>query len=250
MSDRILGIDVGGSGIKGAIVNTRTGKLLTQRYRVKTPVPSTPKAMAKAVSAIARHFGWTGPIGCGMPGPFKQGKMMMVNNIDKSWVGLKAHEVFGRATGCPVTVVNDADAAGLAEMIYGAGKGHRGVVLVVTLGTGIGSALFTDGHLVPNTELGQVQLSGKPAELRASARVRKDKHLSWEQWAKRLEEYFGVLELYFWPDLIIVGGGVSRKAGKFLPKIGIRTAMVPALMRNEAGIVGAALSARSSRRRR
>ncbi len=250
MSDRILGIDVGGSGIKGAIVNTRTGKLLKQRYRVKTPMPSTPKAMAKAVSAITRHFGWTGPIGCGMPGPFKQGKMMMVNNIDKSWVGLKAHEVFSRATGCPVTVVNDADAAGLAEMVFGAGKGHRGVVLVVTLGTGIGSALFADGHLVPNTELGQVQLKGKRAELRASARVRKDKHLSWEQWAKRLEEYFGALELYLWPDLIIVGGGVSRKAGKFLPKIGIRTTMVPALMRNEAGIVGAALSARRSGRQR
>jgi polyphosphate glucokinase len=246
MSDRILGIDVGGSGIKGAVVNTRTGKLLTQRYRLRTPVPSTPKAMAKAVSSITRHFSWRGPVGCGMPGPFKQGKMMMVNNMDKSWVGMKAHEVFSRATGCRVTVVNDADAAGLAEMAFGAGKGHRGVVLVVTLGTGIGSALFADGHLVPNTELGQVKLKGKRAELYASARVRKDKHLSWERWAKRLEEYFEALELYLWPDLIIVGGGVSRKAGKFVPKIGIRTEIVPALMRNEAGIVGAALSARRS----
>jgi len=244
MSERVLGIDVGGSGIKGAVVNTRTGKILTERYRVKTPIPSTPKALSMAVSAIARHFAWRGPIGCGMPGPFKQGKMMMASNIDKSWVGVKAREVYSRATGCPVTVVNDADAAGLAEMSFGAGKGHRGVVLVVTLGTGIGSALFADGHLVPNTELGQIQLDGKRAELRASAQVRKAKHLSWQQWSERLEEYFGALELYFWPDLIIVGGGVSRKAGKFLPKIGIRTSIVPAQMRNEAGIVGAALSVR------
>jgi polyphosphate glucokinase len=246
MGHRVLGIDVGGSGIKGAIVNTKTGTLLSERYRVKTPVPSTPKAMAKAVGTITRHFDWKGPIGCGMPGPIKQGRMMLVNNLDKSWEGLKAHEVFRRATGCPVTVVNDADAAGVAEMMFGSGKGRKGVVLVVTLGTGIGSALFVDGHLVPNTELGQIELKGRRAELRAAARVRKEKALTWDQWAKRLDEYFKALELYLWPDLIIVGGGVSRKAGKFLPKIDVRSVLVPAKMRNEAGIVGAAVCARRS----
>lgn len=240
---KVLGVDIGGSGVKGAIVDTRSGKMLTSRCRMQTPVPATPKALAQTLKKLADHFDWRGPIGCGMPGPIKDGRLVLAHNLDKSWVGVRASPLFSQATGCPTHVVNDADAAGLAEMTFGAGKGKAGVVVIVTLGTGIGSSIFVDGRLLPNTELGQFELRGKRAELRASARIRKERSLSWGRWAKRLQEYFDMVELLLWPDLVIVGGGVSRRADKFLPKIHLRAKIAPARFRNEAGLIGAALYA-------
>lgn len=245
---QVLGIDVGGSGIKGALVDVTTGRLLSERYRLATPDPATPKAMARVVARIVRHFGWSGPVGCGMPGPIKEGRVMALANLDKSWVGVKAPELYALECECPVTVLNDADAAGLAEMRFGAGKGRTGVVLMLTLGTGIGSAVFVDGRLVPNTELGQIELNGKTAEQRASARVRKEQGLTWEKWGKRLDEYLHAVEELIWPDLIILGGGVSKKANKFFPVIKTRTELKAALMYNQAGIIGAALAAGAARR--
>jgi len=240
---KILGIDVGGSGIKGAVVDTVTGKLLTERHRIPTPQPATPQAMAHAVGQIARHFTWKGKIGCGMPGPIKAGKVMTANNIHKSWIGVEAGSLYERVSGCSVVMINDADAAGLAEMKFGAGKGKRGVVVLITLGTGIGSALFVDGKLVPNSELGQIEVRGKNAEQRASGRIRKEKNMKWDKWGKAVNEYLLVVESLVWPDLIIIGGGVSRKASKFIPRIKTQAKVVPAKLRNEAGIIGAALVA-------
>jgi polyphosphate glucokinase len=177
-----------------------------------------------------------------MPGPIKDGAVLTANNLDKSWLGVKAHEVYGNACGCPVTVINDADAAGVAEMKFGAGKDVAGVVVLITIGTGIGSALFVDGRLVPNTELGQLSLRGKNAERRASDYSRTKKGLTWKQYAKALAEYIAAVESLIWPDLIIIGGGVSRKAHKFLPRIKSHAQLIPAQLQNEAGIVGAALS--------
>jgi polyphosphate glucokinase len=240
---RALGIDVGGSGIKGAVVETTTGKLVADRFRIKTPVPSTPKALAKVVARIVQHFKWRGAVGCGMPGPIVHGKLIHAVNLDEAWTGAKVQEIYEKACGCRVTVINDADAAGLAEMKFGAGKKRRGVVLLITLGTGIGSALFVDGKLLPNTEFGQIEIRGKAAETRASARVRKTKTLTWDQWTLRLDEYLRRVESLVWPDIIIIGGGVSRKASKFIPRLKTHAEVVPARMRNEAGIIGAALSA-------
>lgn len=245
---RVLGIDVGGSGVKGAIVNVQTGHLLSPRYRVKTPRPATPRALAAAIARIVDHFHWKGRIGVGMPGPLKDGKLMLARNLDRSWSGIRAHVVYSRAVRLPVYVVNDADAAGLAEMKFGAGKRQGGTVVLITLGTGIGSAVFIDGRLLPNTELGQVELRGKRAEERAAARVRTKRNLSWQRYAKRLQEYFDMVEMMLWPDLIIVGGGVSRKAKRFIPGIKIRASIVPAQLKNEAGIIGAALFAASEHR--
>jgi polyphosphate glucokinase len=238
-----LGIDVGGSGMKGAIINTDTGKLITGRVRFDTPDPATPGAMARVFADIVRHFDWKGPVGCGMPGPIKGGIVLTANNLDKSWLGVRAHEVYAEACGCAVTVINDADAAGLAEMRFGAGRGVTGVVVLITLGTGIGSALFVDGKLLPNTELGQLELRGKNAERRASDRVRTAKGLTWKRYARAVAEYIETVENLIWPDLIIVGGGVSKKAHKLLPRIDSRAPLVPAQLKNEAGIVGAALCA-------
>ncbi len=242
-AQHILGIDVGGSAVKGAIVDLTTGTLVSPRHRLKTPKPAGPKEIAHLVARIVRHFQWKGPVGCGMPGPIKDGKVLALANLDKAWIGVRAHEVYSAACGCPVTVVNDADAAGLAEMTYGGGRGRKGVVVLATLGTGIGTAVFVDGVLVPNTEFGQMELRGKPAEQFASARVRKVKDLSWKAWGKRVNEYFGALENVLWPDLFIIGGGVSRKAARFLPAITTRATVMPATLGNEAGIVGAALAA-------
>jgi polyphosphate glucokinase len=210
---------------------------------VKTPQPATPEAMAHVFNGIVKHHKWQGPIGCAMPGPIKSGKVLTANNIDKSWIGVEAVELFGRACGRHVTVINDADAAGLAEIRFGAGKDKKGVVVLITLGTGIGSALFVDGELVPNTELGQIEVRGKNAERRASARIRKEKGWGWEKWAKAVAEYLHIVEQIIWPDLIIIGGGVSKSAGKFLPYIKSRAVIVPAQLRNDAGIIGAALCA-------
>lgn len=240
---RILGIDVGGSGVKGAIVNVQTGHLLSPRYRVKTPRPATPQALAAAIGRIATHFRWKGRIGVGMPGPLKDGKLMLARNLDRTWSGIRAHRIYSEVTHLPVYVINDADAAGLAEMKFGAGRNQRGTVVLVTLGTGIGSAVFVDGKLLPNTELGQAEIRGKRAEERAAARVRKERNLSWDKYAKRLQEYLDMVQMLLWPDLIIVGGGVSRKSKRFLPLIKLHASIVPARLRNEAGIIGAALHA-------
>jgi polyphosphate glucokinase len=237
-----LGIDVGGSGIKGAPVDTETGQLLTDRFRIPTPQPAAPAPMIEVIGQIIRHFDWTGPIGCGFPGPITQGTVRMAANIDASWVGVCIEEELAKVVGTPVRVLNDADAAGLAEMRWGAGRGRQGVVLIVTLGTGIGSALFVDGKLVPNTEFGHIEIRGKDAEHRAADSVRERKQLTWKQWGKRLDEYFHTIERLLWPDLIVIGGGASADAEKFLPYISSRVEIVPARMLNQAGIAGAALA--------
>ncbi len=238
----VLGIDIGGTGIKGALVDTRQGKLLNERHRIATPRPSTPKAVTSAVKKIVRHFDWKGPIGCGVPAVVQQGQLRTAANISKSWLGVDARKMFEKAFGCPVTVVNDADAAGYAEMYHGAGRGRRGTVIILTLGTGIGSALFVNGHLVPNTELGHLEIKGKDAEWRAADSVRKRKNLSWRKWAQRVDNYLHYLERYFWPDLFIIGGGVSKKSDKFLPHLTVRAPVVKAELGNEAGIIGAAMA--------
>ena len=240
----ILGIDIGGSGIKGAPVNTRTGALCTERLRLSTPMPATPEAVAVTVRQLVAHFDWQGPIGCGFPAAIRHGVALTAANISKQWIGCNVRDILQQATGCAVTMINDADAAGLAEMRFGAGKERTGTVLLCTLGTGIGTALFSNGQLLPNTEFGHIEIQGKVAEQWASALVRKAKALGWKEWASRLNIYLAHMQAYIWPDLIIVGGGVSKKHDKFLPLLQLSTDIVPAQMRNKAGIIGAALAAR------
>ncbi len=247
-STQILGIDIGGSGIKGAPVELRTGTLVAERQRIETPQPATPKAVAAVVAKVVEHFGWSGPIGITVPAVVKNGVLLTAANIDKSWIGTDAATLFRQATGNPVAVLNDADAAGVAEMRFGAGKGRKGVVVMITLGTGIGCAVFNDGVLLPNTELGHIEIRGKDAEKRASARVRAEKKESWTKWAKRVDEYLDRLDDLLWPDLIIIGGGVSQHADKFFPKLHVRAELVAAALLNDAGIVGAALTAGKVRR--
>lgn len=240
----ILGIDIGGTGIKGAPVAVERGTLIADRYRIPTPQPATPKAVAKVVAEIARHFSWSGPIGCTFPAVVKDGVVRSAANVDRSWIGTDGRALFTAATGgMPVTLLNDADAAGIAEMRFGAGAGHQGMVLLITLGTGIGSALFYRGVLVPNSELGHIEVRGKDAELRASDRVRVEKDMGWKRWAQRVDEYLGRLDALFSPDLFIVGGGVSKESERFLPRLTLKTPVVPARLLNDAGIVGAALAA-------
>jgi polyphosphate glucokinase len=239
---QILGIDIGGTGIKGAPVDTETGLLLEPRHRLLTPEPSRPEAVAKVVAKLTTYFEWQGPIGCGFPAAMRHGVAMTAANIDRRWVGTNAEELFSQATGCPVRVINDADAAGMAEMTFGAGKNVPGVVFIITIGTGLGTALFVDGKLVPNTELGHLEIEGKDAEWRASEAGRERHELSWKKWSKSLDNYLHTLERLFWPDLFILGGGAIKKQEKFLPLLTIQTKAVPALLGNEAGIVGAALS--------
>ncbi|MEV4258913.1 polyphosphate--glucose phosphotransferase [Spirillospora sp. NPDC049652] len=240
----MLGVDVGGSGIKGAPVDLDTGELTAERLRMATPEPSLPAAVAGGVAQVVEHFGWEGPVGVTYPGVVINGTTMTAANMDKGWIGLDAAELFAQVTGRRVTVLNDADAAGVAEMTHGAGRDRRGSVLMLTLGTGIGSALFVDGVLVPNTEFGHIEIRGKDAERRAAARVRKEKDLGWDQWAERLNEYISRLEALVNPELIILGGGVSRKADKFVPLLtDVRAPIVPASLQNSAGIVGAAMAA-------
>lgn len=240
----ILGIDIGGSGIKGAPVDTSTGELLADRYRIKTPKGAKPEPVAKVVAKVASNFDLEGPIGIGFPAPIRNGVAMMAANVSKKWVGVNANELFSQATGCPCTTLNDADAAGLAEMEFGAGRGQAGTVIVLTLGTGIGTAIFRNGRLLPNTEFGHLEIKGIDAELRASDAARQREGLSWKKYAKRLNKYLSVMEGLFWPNLFIVGGGISTDHEKFLPFIKINTPIVPAQQFNEAGIVGAALAAR------
>jgi polyphosphate glucokinase len=237
-----LGIDIGGTGIKGAPVNVETGELVADRLRIDTPHPALPNAVADVVEQIAKHFDYRGPAGVTFPAVIKQGIVYTAANVDKSWIGTNAGELFSQHVGGPVAVVNDADAAGIAEMRFGAGKDRKGVTIMITLGTGIGSAVFLDGKLLPNTEFGHLRIRGKDAESRASERVHEEKKLSWKKWSKRLSEFLGEMERLFSPDLFIIGGGVSKKAEKFLPLLTTKTEViiVPAQMQNEAGIIGAA----------
>jgi polyphosphate glucokinase len=237
-----FGIDIGGSGIKGAPVDLATGRLAAERLRIPTPQPSTPEAVAQVVAEITSHFGWGGPVGCAFPAVVKGGRTMTAANVDNAWIDYPAAELLSTEVSAPVTLLNDADAAGLAEMRLGAGKGIDGLVIMLTIGTGIGSAIFMNGHLVPNTEFGHMEIRGKKAEHRASDRVRKDKELEYEKWAGRVEEVLRMMEDLFWPDLFIIGGGVSKKHDQFLPHVETRTPVVPAELRNDAGIIGAALA--------
>jgi polyphosphate glucokinase len=236
----LLGIDVGGTGIKGGIVDSELGELVSERFRLATPQQKTPESITETVSRVVEHFAWKGSAGAGFPAVIRHGQVHTAANIHDSWIGLNARDMFEAATGCSFNVLNDADVAGMAEMRYGAGRGRDGVVLVVTLGTGIGSALFTDGHLVPNTEFGHIEIDGQAAESLAADSVRTRKDLSWKRWAERVDEYLHRLAFYLWPDLIIIGGGVSKKHDRFLPLLTVDTEIVPARLRNEAGIVGAA----------
>jgi polyphosphate glucokinase len=242
-----FGVDVGGSGIKGCTVDLRSGSLEDARVRVPTPVPATPAAVAEVVAAITSEFGWHGPMGVTLPSVIKRGVALTAAHLDPAWKGLAANKLFSKACGVPVVVLNDADAAGLAEMRFGAGRDHDGVVVLLTFGTGIGTALFVDGELVPNTELGHLQVDGADAEIRAAASARDDEALSWADWAPRVSRYLQVLEDLVWPDLIIAGGGVSKKADKWLSLLECRTPVVAAALRNDAGIVGAAAAAAEGR---
>lgn len=247
-STRGFGIDIGGSGIKGAPVDLDRGELLAERLRIPTPQPSVPEAVAEAVTALVERFKPSGPMGITLPCVIKQGVAHTAANVDPAWKGTDAASLFAELTGSPVVVLNDADAAGLAEMRFGAGQRRGGVVVLLTFGTGIGSALFLDGELVPNTELGHLQVDGDDAEHRAAASVKDDEGLSWEQWADRVSRYLQVLEDLVWPDLIIAGGGVSRKAARWLSLLDCRSEVVPAALLNNAGIVGAAAAAREGRK--
>jgi len=240
----VLGIDIGGSGIKAAPVDTTTGQLTAERQKLATPHPSTPEAVAAVVQDLVKHFSWTGVTGITFPGVVAGGVIRTAANVDHSWIGVDAVKALGANSHLSVTVINDADAAGVAEVRFGAGKGVAGTVLMLTFGTGIGSALFVDGRLVPNTEFGHIQIRGKDAEKRASELVREEHNLTWDAWAGRVDEYLKHMEALLSPDLIIIGGGVSRKADKFLPLLtGLQAKAVPAVLQNEAGIVGAAMVA-------
>ena len=240
----VLGIDIGGTGIKGAPVNVRTRELTGERVKILTPNPSTPKKVAGVINEIAQRFQWQGRIGVGFPGVVKQGKIFTAVNLDTSWIGVAIEQLVERETGCKAKAINDADAAGLAEMRFGAGQNRMGKVILLTFGTGIGSAMFVDGKLFSNTEIGHLELRGKDAELRAAERVRIKKNLSWKNWGKRVAEYLEMLEWLFSPDLIIIGGGASKNYDKFSKSFSqLAVEIVPAKMGNLAGIIGAALAA-------
>jgi polyphosphate glucokinase len=237
-----LGIDVGGSGIKGALVNTETGRLEGERYRIETPQPSTPENVTKVIKEIVTHFSYQGPVGVAFPAAIQQGIVKTASNIDKSWIGKNAENLFSQATGCETKVVNDADAAGMAEIAFGHGKGLRGVVIMITIGTGLGTAIFTNGILVPNTELGHIHFHNKIAEKWTSDAVRKDKDLSWKKWGKRFSQYLKYLEKLFYPEVFILGGGASKKFEKYEAFLSdVVTPIKPALLQNEAGIIGSVM---------
>lgn len=238
-------MDIGGSGIKGAPVDLERGDLARERHKVLTPHPATPDDVAGCVAEVVGHFDWSGPVGITFPGVVTSGVTRSAANVDKGWIDLDARTLLSGKLGLPVTVLNDADAAGIAEMTFGAGRGRKGTVIVLTLGTGIGSALFIDGRLVPNTELGHLELNGHDAEKHASTKAKENEDLSWHHWAHRVQKYLVHVEMLFSPELFIIGGGVSRKAEKFLPLIEhVRAEMVPAGLQNNAGIVGAAMAAK------
>lgn len=239
-----LGIDIGGSGIKAAIVDTQSGKLVSERLRIPTPQPSKPEAVADAVSAAASQLKWSGSAGIGFPAAITEGIVRTATNIDKQWLGVDAVQLFSEALGHPCAVLNDADAAGLAEIAFGVGRDVKGIVIVLTLGTGIGSAVFNNGVLQPNTELGHLLFKGDIAERYTSDAARKASGLSWKKWGKRLDSYLHYVEDLFWPQLIILGGGSSRKFEEYADQITTRTLVVPAAHRNQAGLIGAAMASR------
>jgi polyphosphate glucokinase len=239
-----LGIDIGGTGIKGAPVDLATGKLLAERKKVATPHPATPEAVTEVVREVAQSFGWTGAVGATFPGVVTNGTIRSAANVDKSWIGTDAAAQFGKAMGTDVIVLNDADAAGIAEMTFGAGVGVKGSVLMLTFGTGVGSALFTDGVLVPNTEFGHIEIRGKDAEKRASENAKVTHDWGWKDWTERVSEYLQRMEALLSPGLIIVGGGISKEADKWVPLLtGVQAKIVPASLHNDAGIVGGAMAA-------
>ncbi len=239
---KILGIDIGGSALKGAPVDTETGQLLAERLRVPTPNRLTPAKMAAAAAEISRHFRWRGPIGIGFPAVIERGRILTAANIHPAFIGCNGQALFAKATRCRVCLVNDAAAAGLAEMRFGAGRGFRGKALLLTLGTGVGSVLFNEDVVFP-CEFGHLPYKGRDAEKHVAASVRKAKDLSWSQWGGRLDKYLRLLEQVLWPELIIIGGGISAKHAKFFPFLKTRARLKPARMLNAAGIIGAALHA-------
>ncbi|WP_353647993.1 polyphosphate--glucose phosphotransferase [Nakamurella sp. A5-74] len=241
--DRAFGIDIGGTGIKGGIVSLATGELIGDRFRIDTPQPATPKAVTKTAGQVAAHFDYRGPVGITFPGVVKHGTVLTAANVDPGWVGESLVDLTTPVMPGAVTVLNDADAAGLAEARFGAGRGRDGLVVMVTFGTGIGTALVHDGVLIPNAELGHIEVHGEDAEHRAAASAKDRKGLSWEQWAERADEYLQKLEALLSPELFIVGGGVSKKADKWVPRLHLKTELVVAQMLNNAGIAGAALAA-------
>ncbi|MCF8381108.1 MAG: ROK family protein [Bacteroidales bacterium] len=243
---KVLGIDIGGSGVKGAIVNTKSGKLKTKRFRIPTPQPATPEAIAGVIKKIAAHFKWDGLIGVGYPGVVQKGIVKTSANVDDSWIGTDIEKLLSDATHCPVHILNDADAAGYGEIKFGAGKGEVGSVLLITVGTGLGTVLFVHGKLVPNLEMGHLILHGDDAEKYASDAIRESEGLDWGVWAKRVNEYLCRIEELTWPDLIIIGGGVSKEGEKVFSHLKTRAKLVPAALQNEAGIIGAALAAKAN----
>lgn len=241
---KVLGIDVGGSGIKGAIIDTKTGELVTERYRIPTPSPGKPDQIADVIHQIVSKFQWDGPIGVGFPAVVQNGIAKTAANIDKSFINLNVEELFSKHTNCPVKVVNDADSAGFAEMKFGAGAENKGVVFLITVGTGIGTVLFTKGKLVPNLELGHIIFKNMEAEHYVSDATKQKLDLSWKDWAARFDEYLQYIESLFWPDLFIVGGGVSKSEHKYMQYLTVKTKVVAAKLQNHAGIIGAAIAAK------
>ncbi len=241
---RSFGIDVGGSGVKGGIVDLNTGQLIGDRLKLPTPQPATPAAVAKTITAVVKEFGWTGPLGVTYPGVVTSGVVRTAANVDKSWIGTNADDVFSAALdGQAVTVLNDADAAGLAEEHFGAGKDRDGVIVLLTFGTGIGSAVIHNGILLPNTEFGHLEVGGMEAEHRAASSVKEKNEWSYKRWALEVTKVLVAIENAIWPDLFIAGGGISRKADKWIPLLENRTPVVAAALLNTAGIVGAAMAA-------
>lgn len=240
----IMGIDVGGSGIKGVPVNIETGEFEGERFRLATPEGAKPNDVAKTIAEVVKHFNYSGPVGVGFPAVIRGGVAYTAANIDESWIGTEGEKLLSKATGCEVYMLNDADAAGIAEMKFGVGRQFpKGVIMMITIGTGLGTAIFVDGKLVPNTELGHIEIRGKDAERRASDAARQKKDLSWEKWGERFNEYLNALEKLFWPDMFVLGGGSSKEFDKFKPYLNLKAKVVPAQLLNQAGIVGAALYA-------
>lgn len=242
-SETVFGVDIGGSGVKGAPVDIGAGELVGERVRVETPEPATPEAVAEVVADIVDSVGGSGRIGVTVPGVVTSGVVRTAANIDASWIGTDFAELLRKRHDIESVVMNDADAAGIAEMAHGAGRGQDGVVFMATLGTGIGTAVFVDGVLVPNTELGHIEMNGMAAEKAAAAKVRKREGLDWDDWAVRVDQYFHMIERLMWPDLIVVGGGVSKKIDEWFDHLTITTPIVAAELQNDAGIVGAAMRA-------
>lgn len=240
----VLGIDIGGSGIKGAIVDVTKGEFTTERHRIPTPKPAKPQAVAEVVKEIIEHFRYTGKVGVTFPAIVRNNTAHSAANIDTAFIGVNLHDLFYKVTGLSSTILNDADAAGIAEMTFGCGQDHTGTVIILTLGTGVGSAMFCNNVLFPNSELGHIYLkNGITAEEFAANRIRKTKDLTWKEWGKRVNKVFQHIDFIFSPDLIIVGGGVSKYYEDFFPYINVEAELQPATLRNHAGIIGAALSA-------